>query len=53
MFNTSRLVNAKPASKLDRAIIVSMAAMTIFVLSQQLQSAPTFAATTTETAQLA
>ena len=31
---------AKPKSKLDRAIVASVAAMTIFVLAQQLQPVP-------------
>ncbi len=31
---------AKPKSKLDRAVVASLAAMTIFVLAQQLQPVP-------------
>jgi hypothetical protein len=40
-------------TNLDRAIIASMAAMTIFVLSQQLQSATSFAIGAVKTAQSA
>ncbi|HVR91033.1 MAG TPA: hypothetical protein VHG29_08070 [Novosphingobium sp.] len=35
---------AKPKSKLDKAVIASVAAMTIFVLAQQLQPVPVLAA---------
>ena len=35
---------AKPKSKLDKAIVASVAAMTIFVLAQQRQPVPAIAA---------
>lgn len=41
----------KQTNLLDRAIIASVAAMTIFVLAQQVQSAPAFAADAATTLQ--
>ena len=53
MTTTNPATKIKATSKLDRAIIASMAAMTIFVLAQQMNSAPALAASGTVTAQQA
>ncbi len=53
MSTSTPITSARPCSALDRAIIASVAAMTIFVLSQQLDPAPSFAVSDSIAAQRA
>ena len=53
MTTTTQPLPRRRSTKLDRAIVASIAAMSVFVLSQQLHQAPAFAAIDSPTGQRA